>query len=324
MPNLNGQHPGRRRYRTFSDYLSERFGTRVYKATIDAGFTCPNRDGSAGVGGCTYCNNEGFSVNSRRDRASALDVRKQLEQGARFLRRRYKAEKFLAYFQAYTNTYAPVEELRALYDAALEHPDVVGLDVGTRPDCVPDDVLELLREYTNRTGDVWLELGLQSANDATLKRINRRHDAACFFDAMERAKGRGLKLCVHVILGLPGESREDMLHTARALSGLEYHGLKLHLLHVNRDTALAREYERGELRTLTMKEYATLAVDFLEYVPPDVVIQRLTGEGAPDVLIAPKWCLSKSEALNAIHDEMERRDFHQGSRLTARPESMKI
>ena len=300
------------RYFGFDRYLRRRFGTKVYKVTLDASFTCPNRDGSKGVGGCTFCNNEGFSVNSRQDRA-AKSIEQQMLEGMQFKRRRYKAEKFIAYFQAYTNTYGSVEHLKDLYDRALSFPDVVGLDIGTRPDCAPDDVLDLIESYTRRC-EVWLEYGLQSSHDRTLDLINRGHDFACFLDAMRRTRGRGIHICVHVILGLPGESREDMLETARRLSQVEYQGLKIHLLHILRRTPLEKQYHQGQIRLLEQEEYASLVVDFLEWVPPHVTIQRLSADAPPYSLVAPQWCLRKASVLESIHREMEQRDFYQGCR----------
>lgn len=306
------------RYYPFNRYLRERFGAKVYKVTLDAGFTCPNRDGTKGWGGCTYCNNEGFSVNSRFDRRSAGSIEDQLRQGIAFKRKRYKAEKFLAYFQAYTNTYDSVKHLRELYDRALSFPDVVGLAIGTRPDCAGDEVLDLIESYARRT-EVWLEYGLQSSHDRTLKAINRGHDYACFVGAMERTQGRGIHLCVHVILGLPGETREDMLTTARRLGEMNFQGLKLHLLHVMKDTPMEQQYRQGRVRVFEQNEYASLVVDFLEWIPPGVTIQRLTADAPPQCLVAPRWCLNKAGVLHSIHEEMERRDFRQGCKI---PESL--
>lgn len=302
------------RYYSFNRYLRQRFGTRVYKVTIDAGFTCPNRDGTVGWGGCTYCNNEGFSVNTRMERDSKQSVEEQIRQGIEFKRRRYKAEKFIAYFQAYTNTYGSVENLKQLYDRALNFPDVVGLDIGTRPDCASDEILDLIEEYAG-SSEVWLEYGLQSAHDKTLEAINRGHDFACFLDAMQRTRGRGINVCVHVILGLPGEDREAMIETARRISHLDYQGIKLHVLHIMRQTPMEEQHRRGEIRLLQQEEYASLAVDFLEWVPPQVTVHRLSADAPPESLVAPQWCLNKASVIRSIHHEMERRDFHQGSRL---------
>jgi len=303
------------RYRSFNRYLREKFGVRVDKITIDAGFSCPNRTGEKGRGGCIYCNNAGFSVNSRGRRPMVRSVREQIQEGIERRRKRNPTGKFLAYFQAYTNTYGPLEHLRRLYDEALSVPDVVGLAIGTRPDCAEDDVLDLLNEYGRRC-ELWLEYGLQSSHNRTLERINRGHDFACFVDALERTrKCSAIQIGVHVILGLPGETRKDILTTAERLGRLEFQGIKIHLLHVVRDTILEEHYRRGEIRLLEQREYVSLVVDFLERLPSSVTIHRLTGEAPPDVLIAPRWCLNKTVVLRSIHEEMERRDFRQGSRL---------
>ena len=238
----------------------------------------------------------------------------RLKKASLFKRERYKAEKFLAYFQAYTNTYGPVERLKDLYDTALSIPEVIGLDIGTRPDCTADDVLDLIETYTDRT-EVWLEYGLQTSHDRTLKAINRGHDYAAFVDAMNRSQGRGLKICVHVILGLPGETREDMMETAKRLGQMEFHGIKIHLLHIMRNTIMNHQYEKGEIQLLSLPEYASLVVDFLEYIPPHVTIHRLTGDAPPSVLVAPEWCLNKTRVLQTIRNEMQRRNFRQGSKL---------
>jgi uncharacterized protein len=303
------------RYYSFNQYLRDKFGTKVYKVTVDAAFTCPNRDGAKAWGGCTFCNNEGFSINSRDDRAKTRSVREQIETGIAFKRERYKAEKFLAYFQAYTNTYRPIEELKPLYDEALSIPDVIGLDIGTRPDCAPEPVLDLIESYTD-SSEVWLEYGLQTAHDRTLEAVNRGHDYASFVDAMERTNRReGINICVHVILGLPGESREDMMETARKLGQFEFHGIKIHLLHIMKRTVMEKQYREGRIRLLEMDEYADLVAEFLEYIPPHVTIHRLTGDAPPDVLVAPDWCLKKGSVFKAIHEAMDRRGFRQGSQL---------
>jgi hypothetical protein len=305
-----------KRYLAFSEYLKNRFGCKVYKISIDAGFTCPNRDGSLGEGGCIYCNNQGFSPNTRRARAS---ISEQIRVGAEFMRTRYKAEKFLAYFQAFTNTYAPVETLRLAYSEALACDDVVGLSVGTRPDCVPDDVLDLLSSIA-QSKETWIELGLQSAHDRTLELINRRHNVASFIDAVQRTRARGnLKICGHIILGLPGETPDMMLDSARLLSDLGVNGVKIHLLHILKDTPLAEAHSRGEIPIFKFDEYVSLVCDYLELLSPDIVIQRLTADGPSDLLIAPSWAMQKKRAIDAIEKEMLKRDTHQGARLSLPP-----
>jgi len=300
-----------KRYYPFSEYLKERFGCKVYKVTIDAGFTCPNRDGKLGWEGCTYCNNRGFSANTRRTPAP---IHEQVEQGMAFMRKRYKAEKFIAYFQAYTNTYAPTDTLRSYYDAALVFDDIVALSIGTRPDCVPEPVLDLIDGY-QETHEVWVEYGLQSIHDSTLCRVNRGHDYATFLDALERTKRRGLKVCIHVIIGLPGESHVDMMATAQAVSRMDIDSLKIHLMHVLRNTPLEKEWAEGRFTALEFDEYVSLVCDFLEYIPPEVSIQRLTADGPRSILLAPTWATEKRRTLAAIDAELKRRGSHQGSRL---------
>jgi radical SAM protein (TIGR01212 family) len=297
-----------RRYRAFGRYLQERFGCRVYRVTIDAGFTCPNVDGTVAKGGCVYCDNRSFSPNRRLPRTS---ITAQVERGVAILSRRYRAEHFLAYFQAATNTYAPVDKLRRLYDEALAHPRIIGLAVGTRPDCVPEEALNLLEGYA-RKQYVCLELGLQSMHDRSLDWINRGHHLDAFLDAVERCRRRPFEVCVHVILGLPGETPADMLATADLLARLPVHAVKIHNLHVVKDTPLEGMYRAGQARMLDFEEYVGLVCDFLERLPPALVIHRLSGDAPPDYLVAPLWCLDKPRLLRAIEAELERRDSWQG------------
>jgi hypothetical protein len=292
-------------------YLREQFPFRVFKIAVDAGFNCPNRNGTKGYGGCIYCNNASFSSNSRAPR---VPLARQIEEGIRFYQERLQGEKFIIYFQAYTNTFGPVEQLRAVYDHALRNPAVVGMSIGTRPDCVPDPVLDLLAGYGQRT-HVWLELGLQSSHGTTLRRLNRRHTYAEFVDAVRRARQRGLRVCAHAILGLPGESRHMMLRTAERLACLGIDGLKLHHLYVAKGTALERLHRRSEIRVLTLSEYVGLACDFLERIPASVVIQRVTGEVAEDYVVAPHWGVTKLQVVHHICEEFRRRGTRQGSRV---------
>jgi radical SAM protein (TIGR01212 family) len=305
-----------RRYYAFSRFLRQRFGTKVYRVTVDAGFTCPNVDGTVTTGGCVYCDNRSFSPNRRLPRTT---VRDQVRRGIAILQNRYRADRFLAYFQAATNTHAPVAKLRRLYDEALDHPQVVGLAVGTRPDSVPDDVLDLLEAYA-RGRYVCLELGLQSIHDRTLDWMNRGHDAGAFVDAVWRCQGRGLELCAHVILGLPGESHADMLATADALAALPVSGVKIHNLHVVKGTPLEAMFRAGTVAMVERGQYVPLVCDFLERLPPDMVIHRLSGDAPPDYLVAPLWCLDKPGLLRAIDAELERRDSWQGKHCRAKRE----
>jgi len=299
-----------RRYHALSQFLKSRFGCKVHRVTIDAGFTCPNVDGTVALGGCVYCDNRSFSPNRRLPRTT---IREQVRRGIEILQTRNGAERFLAYFQAATNTYAPSAKLERLYDEALDHPLVVGLAVGTRPDCVPDEVLDLLQAYA-RDRYVCLELGLQSMHDRSLDWMNRGHHFDAFVDAVSRCQGRGLDLCAHVILGLPGESREDMMATAEALARLPVDGVKIHNLHVVRDTPLEDQYQRGEVRLLQREEYVGVVCDFLERLPARMVIHRLNGDAPPDYLVAPLWCLDKPGLLLDIQAELQRRDTWQGFR----------
>uniref|UniRef100_A0A7C2E965 TIGR01212 family radical SAM protein n=1 Tax=Ammonifex degensii TaxID=42838 RepID=A0A7C2E965_9THEO len=297
-----------KRYYTFSRFLRERFGSPVYKIPLDAGFGCPNRDGTVGTGGCAFCVNRAFSPFA----GQGLSIAEQI--------RRFKGIKgcegrYIAYFQAYTNTYAPLARLRRLYEEALSDPEMVGLAVATRPDCVPDPVLDLLQGYTDRWM-VWVEYGLQSCHDRTLKRINRGHDFATFLDAVRRTRGRRIYTGAHVIIGLPGESATDILQTAQALNAAGVDGVKLHHLQVFQGAPLAADWAGGGIRTLTVDEYVTLACDFIETLSPRTVILRLVGEVTDDaLLLAPRWGVSKAEVIAAIDRELERRGTRQGSRL---------
>lgn len=300
-----------KRYNTFSDELKRLFGGKVQRISIDAGFTCPNRDGSLDSRGCIFCGGHGSgSYGIRRD----LDIASQLEDGKEVMRRKYRASKFIAYFQAYSNTYAAVDHLRQLFSEALSVSDVVGLIIATRPDCLPDDVLEFLQELSGQTY-LWLELGIQSMYDRSLELINRRHDHNCSMDAVRRSRSRGLRVCAHIILGLPGETRDEMLAMAGELNRLGVDGVKLHLMHVMKGTKLAEMYGRGEVTVMGRDDYAGLVCDFLELLDPRILIHRLTGDGGHDSLVAPLWSLKKFEILNLIDAEMERRGTRQGVRF---------
>ncbi|RRJ83399.1 TIGR01212 family radical SAM protein [Aestuariirhabdus litorea] len=285
---------------TFGAAMQRKYGHKVHKLTINADFTCPNRDGSKGLGGCSFCNNATFNPNGRRPPS----VIEQLEAGKRVILKRTGARHYLAYFQAYTNTYAAIEQLRALYDQALEHPDVVGLSVGTRPDCVPDPVLDLLCEYRDRGLEVWLELGLQSANDHTLAQVNRGHGWAEYADSARRARQRGLNLCTHLIVGMPGERRRDSLQSLARVLEVGTDGLKLHPLHVVKGTQLARQWRQGEYQPLAFDDYVDTAVAMVQQTPAGIIYHRLTGTASKDLLLAPLWCSQKWAVLNAIHDRL--------------------
>lgn len=302
------------RYRPFSRYLNDLFGQRVGKITLDAGFTCPTRDGTKARGGCTYCDAYGSGPGADR---RVLPVRQQVAQSiARASRTKDAPKAFLAYFQAYTNTYAPVERLRSAYDEALDHPQVVGLDVSTRPDCVPEPVLDLLEEYHSRT-HLWLELGLQSASDETLGRINRQHTVHDFVDAVEGAHRHSLRLCAHVIFGLPGETPEMMMETADLLAAMAVEGVKFHSLYLVPGTKMAQEVRERGIRLLAQDDYVVVVCDALERLPPETVIHRLTGDPPPGIPPDPPWAGEKQATIRKINDELERRGTRQGSRYHA-------
>lgn len=304
-------------YREYSAYLREVFGCRVQKITVDAGLTCPNRDGSVGTGGCVYCNALGSGTG---EAARGMSITEQLERGKERLGKRYGASKFLAYFQSFSNTYAPVPILRKLYEEALAVPDIVGLTIGTRPDCVSEPVLDLLGEIASRHF-LWMEYGLQSIHDTTLDRIGRGHTAEVFTDAVSRTRRRGIPVCVHVILGLPGEDLEAMLDTARALARMDIQGIKIHLLYVIRGTVLGDWYADGRYRCLTREEYVEAVGRFIRILPPGVVIQRVTGDPHPDELVAPAWARDKRGNIEAIRDLMTSRGWRQGQEAPLSGES---
>jgi radical SAM protein (TIGR01212 family) len=299
-----------KRYYDLKSYWLNRFGCRVHKIPIDAGFTCPNRDGRIAEGGCTYCDGRGSALR----RAGELpSVGEQLRRGKAYYRKRPKAEKFVAYFQTFTNTYGSHERLQELYDEALAVTDVIGLSVGTRPDCISDEKLALMCSYATRF-HVWLEFGLQSIHDRTLRAINRGHDAAAFIDAVRRAGGGHIQICAHIIVGLPGESNEDMRETARAIAGLPIAGIKIHSLLALKGTPLGENYQRGEIDLMTREEYVGTVCDILEILPPEMVIQRLTADGYRDIFLGPMWAANKLAVLNAIDRELEARGSWQGMR----------
>ena len=301
-----------KRYNPFSDELKRLFGCKVQRISIDAGFTCPNRDGTLDTEGCIFCSGAGsgsYGINR------GLSVTDQIEDGKEVMRRKYRASKYIAYFQAFSNTYASVDRLRAIFSEALAVPDVVGIIIATRPDCLPDVILGYLQELARQTC-LWLELGVQSHQDRILEFINRRHDHACSADAVQRARSCGIPVCAHVILGLPGESREEMLAMAGELNRLGVDGVKLHLLHVMKGTRLAGMYAAGEINVLDRDGYAGLVCDFLELLDPRILVHRLTGDGGHDHLIAPLWSLKKFEILNLIDAVMARRGTWQGARFS--------
>ena len=297
-----------RRYTDLNTYFRSTFGCRVQKIAVDAGLTCPNRDGTTGTGGCIYCNDVGSGTGFLE---KGISISEQISRGKQHLARRYKAKKFMVYFQSFSNTYAPLPVLEKIYGEALQFPEVVGLSIGTRPDCIGEPVLDLLQNYAAHHL-IWLEYGLQSAHDETLALINRGHDAACFAGAVRKTRDRGLKVCAHVIIGLPGEGRTHVLQTAEFLAGLGIDGVKLHLLYVVRGTRLHTLHREGAYQCLEQDAYVALVCDFLEHLPEQVVVQRLTGDPHPHELVAPAWALDRNETFARINRELEKRDTRQG------------
>lgn len=298
------------RVNTFGQDLLRRHGERVHKIALDAGFTCPNRDGTKGRGGCSFCNNISFSP----DADARLGLAAQIAKARRAIAQRTRARKFIAYFQAYTNTYDKVDALEALYRRALTEPDMVGISIGTRPDCVSSDVLDLLDRFRDQGLEVWLELGLQSAFDKTLERVNRGHTFAEYRDTAVAARQRGISVCTHLIVGLPGETEEHCHATLDSVLEIGVDGLKLHPLHVVGHTLLAHQWRQGEYLPLTRKEYIGMAANLIERTPEKIVYHRVTATASRDVLLAPAWCAEKWNVLNGIEIEMRQRHTRQGSR----------
>ena len=302
-------------YYSFNTYLKERFGERVQKLPLEAGFTCPNRDGTLGTGGCIYCDakGSGFGANDQYP-----DLTAQASAVMKRLSKRYKAHKFIAYFQAFCNTYAPCNTLKALYDQVVNLPGIVGLSVATRPDCLSPEVLALLAGYADRL-NVWLELGLQTVHDATLARINRGHTYEEFLNGYQLARSYPLNICLHMIIGLPGEGRKEVLATSREVVRLKPEGLKIHSLYIHHGTELERLYRNGGFAPLLQHDFVQQACDVLEIIPAGMVIQRLTGDPDPRELIAPQWALQKHETLAMIENELLARGSRQGKCRAATP-----
>lgn len=298
------------RYNDFAGFLAGEFPFKVQKISVNAGFTCPNRDGTKGFGGCTYCNNQTFNPAYCRDDRS---VTMQLEEGKRFFARKYPQMKYLAYFQAYTNTYGELELLKRMYEEALAVEGVVGLVIGTRPDCMPDSLLDYLEEVNRRTF-LLVEYGIESADDRTLERINRGHSFACTEDAVRRTAARGIRTGGHVILGLPGENREDLIKQAERLSELPLTTLKMHQLQLIRGTRMAHEYvlHPEEFHLFSADEYIDLVIDYVEHLRPDLILERFVSQSPRELLIAPDWGLKNHEFTDRVKKRMKERDAWQG------------
>lgn len=295
-----------KRYNQFSAYLKNKFGAKVYKITIDAGFSCPNRDGHISTGGCIFCDEGGSFSQAHSNR---LSVEQQVIVGAETLSKRFKAQKFMSYFQAYSNTYKPVNELEKIYSSSLSHKDIVGLSIGTRPDCIDDEKLKLIASYKDDYY-TWIEYGLQSVHNKTLKRINRGHDYDTFLRAYEKTKEHGINVCVHVIFGL-WESHDEIMQTAQTLAKLGIDGVKIHMLVALEGTKLAQIYNQGEITFMSEEDYINTVCDFLEYLPQTTTIHRLAGNGLKKELIAPRWIGKKLDCLNKIDREFIRRNSYQ-------------
>lgn len=296
-----------KRFHTWNTEMREQFGNKVFKVTLDAGFTCPNRDGSIAKGGCTFCSARGSGdfAGSRRD-----DLVTQFNHIRDRQHQKWPHAQYIGYFQAYTNTYAPVKQLREYFEIILQQPGVVGLSIATRPDCLPDDVVDYLAELNERTY-LWVEMGLQTIHESTSELINRAHDSQCYEEAVAKLRARGIRVCAHIIYGLPQETHEMMLDTGRAVAQMDVQGIKIHLLHLMRKTPMVKQYEAGLLRFLEKDEYIKLIVDTLEILPPEMIMHRLTGDAPRDLLIGPMWSLRKWEVLNGIDDELKQRDTWQ-------------
>ncbi|EOH0512806.1 TIGR01212 family radical SAM protein [Vibrio fluvialis] len=295
---------------TIGQDLQRRYGERVHKLTLHGGFSCPNRDGTIGRGGCTFCNVASFAD----EQSQAKSIEDQLKDRAGEVLR---AKKYLAYFQAYTSTYAEVQVLKNMYEQALKAADIVGLCVGTRPDCVPDAVLELLAEYVQQGFEIWLELGLQTANDRTLKRINRGHDFACYADITRRARALGIKVCTHLIVGLPKEGRDDNISTLEQVLTVGTDGIKLHGLHIVEGSTMAKAWRAGKLEAPTLEDYVAIASEMIQRTPPEVVFHRVTSAARRPTLLSPLWCENRWLAMTEIGRRLDR-DGAQGS-LIGRP-----
>ncbi len=301
----------KRRYSDYNSYLKSLYGQRVQKITVDTPLGCPNRDGVISKGGCIYCNERG-SGSGLWERG--MSITEQIENGRKAMIRRYKAKKFLLYFQSFTNTYTSCKHMKAMYDEALAAQDVVGMAIGTRPDCVDQEKLDLIASYAKKFL-VWIEYGLQSCHDSTLELINRGHNFKCFIDAVEMSKAQGINVCAHIILGLPGETKSMMLETAKKLADTEINGVKIHILYVVKGTKIQKMWESGEYKCLEQNEYVDILCDFLELLPQSVIIQRVTGDPHPDELVDPCWAMERNETFKMIQETLKTRDSWQGKAL---------
>ncbi|WP_428873774.1 TIGR01212 family radical SAM protein [Facklamia sp. P12934] len=309
MKKMNGN---KKRYQTWNKHLKDHFGEKVFKVSLDGGFTCPNRDGTVAFGGCTFCSESG-SGDFAQSRLDPLPI--QLGKGIQQMHKKWpKVQKYIAYFQNFTNTHAPLHVLKARFEQVIHEEGVVGIMIATRPDCLPDDVVEYLAEL-NQKYYMWVELGLQTVHDQTSVHINRGHDYQCYLDGVAKLRKHHIPVCTHLINGLPGEDYAMMMESLkRVVKESDIQGLKLHLLYLMEGTKMVQDYQTGRLKFMTQEEYVQLICDQLEYVPQDIIIHRLTGDAPRERLIGPQWSLKKWEVLNAIDQELERRGSYQGMR----------
>lgn len=300
-----------KRYHTWNYYLQNRFNSKVFKVPISANFSCPNRDGKCGSGGCTFCGTlgSGETISSIQK-----DPMIQFDEGIETMLHKWPLGRPIAYFQAYTNTYAPLEELKEMFDPFIQREDILALAIATRPDCLEDDKIDYLQSLTKEK-EIWVELGLQSIYDETALRVNRGHDYACFEDCVQRLSKTDIKICVHLINSLPNETEEMMINSAKTIGKLPIHAVKIHMLHIMEDTQIALEYAANEFTLQTRDEYVSTIVKQLEVLPKELVIQRLTGDGIADELIAPEWTKKKTIVLNEIDKLMAKIDTYQGKAL---------
>jgi len=303
-----GIYENNKRFLSFNQHLRDTFGEKIFKVALDAGFSCPNRDGTVAVGGCTFCSVVGSGDFVAR-RSEPIEI--QFGAFKEMMHQKWPSGKYIAYFQAFTNTHAPIHVLRDTFERALQEEKVVGLSIATRPDCLPDEVIAYLAELHERTF-LWVELGLQTVHDDTACAFNRGYPFDTYLDSLAKLRKQGIRVCTHVINGLPGENYDMMMETVRTISRLDVQGIKLHLLHLLKGTPMADLYESGGFRLLERDEYVSLVCDQLEILPPYMVIHRLTGDGAREQMVGPMWSLKKWETLNAIDDELARRDSWQG------------
>lgn len=295
------------RYRSLNNFLQQKFGAKVYKISLRGGFSCPNRDGTKGLGGCVYCNPDSIQPLV----AKGKEIHEQVFEGISYMKKRHHAAKFISYFQHFSNTYSSITKLEKIYREAIDHPDVVGLAISTRPDCLDVDTLNLL-EQLNKETFLWVEFGLQSSNNKTLELLNRGHTIEDFAQAVSECHVRKINTCAHIIFGLPYETRDNMMTTVDYCSNLKIDGIKIHNLHILKDTKLAEMYAEGKFKVLELAEYASLVVDALERLPQNVLIHRFNSHSPRNLTIAPLWSVNKLATMNAIHTELEKRNSWQG------------